>query len=133
MWNTATTLVPAAADTNNNSNDDEYPTVILSGILDNPFFTKPLFESPRTVSNPRERGLFFGWMRVHLDTLQPQGDKLFNEHIYWDQASVLVQAGLLDPALVPAVTGVEQARKLLDPSLPSNTMMARWATSADQA
>jgi carboxymethylenebutenolidase len=62
-----------------------------------------------------------------------RGDKLFNEHIYWDQASVLVQAGLLDPALVPAVTGVEQARKLLDPSLPSNTLMARWATSAEDA
>jgi carboxymethylenebutenolidase len=58
-----------------------------------------------------------------------RGDKLFNEHIYWDQASVLVQVGLLDPALVPAIAGVEQARKLLDPSLPSNTLMARWATS----
>ena len=26
-----------------------------------------------------------------------RGDKLYNEHIYWDQASVLVQIGLLDP------------------------------------
>jgi carboxymethylenebutenolidase len=59
-----------------------------------------------------------------------RGDKLFNEHIYWDQASVLVQVGLLDPSLVPAITGVEQARKLLDASLPSNTLMARWASSA---
>jgi carboxymethylenebutenolidase len=25
-------------------------------------------------------------------------DKLVHEHIYWDQASVLVQVGLLDPA-----------------------------------
>ncbi len=58
-----------------------------------------------------------------------RGDKLFNEHIYWDQASVLVQIGLLDPSLVPAVAGVEQARKLLDPALPSNTLMARWAWS----
>jgi carboxymethylenebutenolidase len=58
-----------------------------------------------------------------------RGDKLFNEHIYWDQASVLVQVGVLDPSLLPAVTGVEQARKLLDPSLPSNTLMARWASS----
>lgn len=24
-----------------------------------------------------------------------------SEHVYWDQASVLVQAGLLDPKLVP--------------------------------
>jgi carboxymethylenebutenolidase len=60
-----------------------------------------------------------------------RGDKLFNEHIYWDQASVLVQAGLLDASLIPAVCGVEQARKLLDPSLPSNTLMANWAKSAN--
>jgi carboxymethylenebutenolidase len=61
-----------------------------------------------------------------------RGDKLFNEHIYWDQASVLVQVGLLDPKLVPAVCGVEQARKLLDPALPSNGLMARWSASAAQ-
>jgi carboxymethylenebutenolidase len=35
-----------------------------------------------------------------------------HEHIYWDQASLLVQVGLLDPKLVPA-TGAEQARHLL--------------------
>lgn len=55
-----------------------------------------------------------------------RGDKLYNEHIYWDQASVLVQIGLLDPKLYP-VTGVEQARKLLDPTIPSNRMMSNWA------
>jgi hypothetical protein len=27
--------------------------------------------------------------------------KLYSEHVYWDQASVLMQAGLLDPSLVP--------------------------------
>jgi carboxymethylenebutenolidase len=31
-----------------------------------------------------------------------EGDKLVHEHIYWDQASVLVQVGLLDPAGLPA-------------------------------
>ena len=30
-----------------------------------------------------------------------RGDKLYNEHIYWDQASVLVQIGLLDEKLYP--------------------------------
>jgi carboxymethylenebutenolidase len=25
-----------------------------------------------------------------------RGDKLYHEHIYWDQASVLVQIGVLD-------------------------------------
>jgi carboxymethylenebutenolidase len=58
-----------------------------------------------------------------------RGDKLYNEHIYWDQASVLVQVGLLDPALYP-VTGREQAAKLVDPSLPSNTLNPRWGSSA---
>jgi carboxymethylenebutenolidase len=57
-----------------------------------------------------------------------RGDKLYNEHIYWDQASVLVQIGLLDPKLYP-VAGVETANKLVDESLPSNTMMKRWAES----
>jgi carboxymethylenebutenolidase len=38
--------------------------------------------------------------------------KLTHEHIYWDQASVLVQLGLLDPVGLP-VTGPESARKLL--------------------
>jgi len=55
-----------------------------------------------------------------------RGDKLYNEHIYWDQASVLVQIGLLDPRLLP-VAGVATARKLLDESLPSNGLIRRWA------
>src|SRR6267143_3171147 len=50
--------------------------------------------------------------------------KLAHEHIYWDQASVLVQLGLLDPAKLP-VAGVESARKALDKTLPSNALMER--------
>ncbi len=50
--------------------------------------------------------------------------KLAHEHIYWDQASVLVQLGLLDAGSLP-VAGVESARKALDPSLPSNVLMDR--------
>jgi carboxymethylenebutenolidase len=50
--------------------------------------------------------------------------KLAHEHIYWDQASVLVQIGLLDPAKLP-VAGVESARKVLDPTLPANALMGR--------
>ena len=57
-----------------------------------------------------------------------RGDKLYNEHIYWDQASVLVQIGKLDRAGLP-VAGIETARKLLDKTLPSNTLMRAWATS----
>ena len=52
-----------------------------------------------------------------------QADKLVHEHIYWDQASVLVQLGLLDPEGLP-VAGVETAHKVLDVTLPSNTLMA---------
>lgn len=43
--------------------------------------------------------------------------KVSHEHIYWDQASVLVQLGLLDPAGLPVV-GAESARKVLNPKLP---------------
>ena len=48
--------------------------------------------------------------------------KLAHEHIYWDQASVLVQLGLLEAGTLP-VAGIESARKALDPSLPSNALM----------
>ena len=38
--------------------------------------------------------------------------KVSHEHIYWDQARVLVQIGLLDPKGLPVV-GAENARKIL--------------------
>jgi carboxymethylenebutenolidase len=57
------------------------------------------------------------------------GDKISHEHIYWDQASVLVQIGLLDPAGLP-VAGRASAAKVLDPSLPANELMASWPQSA---
>mgnify|MGYP003353636729 FL=1 len=44
--------------------------------------------------------------------------RVSHEHIYWDQASVLVQVGLLDPKGLP-VGGVEVARRVKDPSLPA--------------
>ena len=55
--------------------------------------------------------------------------KVAHEHIYWDQASVLVQVGLLDPAGLP-VAGAETARKVADNTRPSNGLMTRWAASA---
>jgi carboxymethylenebutenolidase len=54
--------------------------------------------------------------------------KLAHEHIYWDQASVLVQLGLLEAGTLP-VAGIETARKALNPRLPSNALINR----ADQA
>jgi carboxymethylenebutenolidase len=62
-----------------------------------------------------------------------RGGKLYHEHIYWDQASVLAQIGLLDTKGLP-VAGHDQAKKMMDPaSLPSNTLMARWKESAPRA
>jgi carboxymethylenebutenolidase len=42
-----------------------------------------------------------------------EGEKIAYEHIYWDQATVLVQLGLLDPAVLP-LAGAEQADRLLE-------------------
>ena len=53
--------------------------------------------------------------------------KLASEHIYWDQASVLVQLGLLDSRTLP-VAGAESAQKVLDPTLPANTLIERAGT-----
>jgi carboxymethylenebutenolidase len=50
--------------------------------------------------------------------------KVAHEHIYWDQGSLLAQVGLLDLTKLPLV-GAEQARKLLDPKLPSNELIHR--------
>lgn len=79
-------------------------------------------------------------MRVYLPGLAPTGRKVVlphvvvmgfdevgrvaYEHIYWDQATLLVQIGLLDPALLP-VAGAEQAERLLDPTHPANEMIHR--------
>jgi carboxymethylenebutenolidase len=54
-----------------------------------------------------------------------QGDKLAHEHIYWDNASLLVQVGLLDPAGLP-VGGIDVARKVMDPSRPANHLLPSW-------
>ena len=43
-----------------------------------------------------------------------RGDKLVHEHIYWDQASVLKQIGLLTDPTLP-VFGVETAKRVVDP------------------
>ena len=51
--------------------------------------------------------------------------KIASEHIYWDQASVLAQVGLIDPESLP-VSGAESARKVLGPaSVASNRLIER--------
>jgi carboxymethylenebutenolidase len=56
--------------------------------------------------------------------VQFEAGRLSSERIYWDQASVLVQIGLLERGRLP-VTGVEQVRKFEDDSLPSNELIDR--------
>ena len=54
--------------------------------------------------------------------VQLRGDEIVCERIYWDQASVLVQLGLIEASTLP-VAGAESARKVQDPSLPSNQLI----------
>ena len=56
--------------------------------------------------------------------VQFDGDKMAHEHLYWDQASVLVQLGLLQPGGLPVV-GAEGARSVLDRSIPLNALIHR--------
>jgi carboxymethylenebutenolidase len=56
--------------------------------------------------------------------IQFREGKMASEHIYWDQAGLLVQLGMLDATHLPVV-GSEQARKLIDPTAPMNRLMER--------
>jgi carboxymethylenebutenolidase len=55
-----------------------------------------------------------------------EGDKVAYERIYWDQASLLVQVGVLNPSRLP-VSGAEQAAKVLDPQGRCNQLIERAA------
>jgi carboxymethylenebutenolidase len=55
--------------------------------------------------------------------VQFEGDKLAHEHLYWDQASVLVQVGLLERSL--PVRGGETAAQVLNPTHPMNELIGR--------
>jgi carboxymethylenebutenolidase len=51
----------------------------------------------------------------HVVVMRFEGDKIIHEHIYWDQACLLAQIGLLDPSKLP-VTGARQAEALVEKS-----------------
>src|SRR5262249_15132544 len=55
--------------------------------------------------------------------VQFEGDKLAHEHLYWDQATVLVQVGLIDRTL--PVRGGETAGQVLDPTTPITDLFGR--------
>jgi len=61
--------------------------------------------------------------------VQFEGDKLAHEHLYWDQASVLVQVGLLDRTL--PVRGGETAAQVLNPTQPMNELIRRALNGAE--
>jgi carboxymethylenebutenolidase len=48
----------------------------------------------------------------HVVVMKFENGKVAHEHIWWDQASLLVQVGLLDPTNLP-VAGLKQAHELL--------------------
>ena len=61
-----------------------------------------------------------------VSVVRIRGGKLCHEHIYFDQASVLAQVGLIDPKVLPVV-GAAGARKVLDEtSEPSNELIENW-------
>ena len=62
--------------------------------------------------------------------VQLRAGQIVCERIYWDQASVLVQLGLLDSSHLP-VAGAETAWKVLDPGRPSNDLIRRTAVGSD--
>ncbi|KAI0880541.1 NTF2-like protein [Annulohypoxylon maeteangense] len=83
---------------------------------------------------------------VSIVTLR--GGQLCHEHVYWDQASVLVQIGLLDPKVVPVkarekglkrlpVVGKEAARRVQrgydegDEGEATNELIAEWNDDID--
>jgi carboxymethylenebutenolidase len=59
----------------------------------------------------------------HVVIMGFEDGKVAYEHIYWDQASLLAQIGLLDADQLPVV-GNDQARALLDPKVPMNRIIA---------
>jgi carboxymethylenebutenolidase len=58
--------------------------------------------------------------------VQFEGGKVAHEHLYWDQASVLVQLGLVDRTL--PVCGGEIAAQVLNPTQPMNELIHRAAS-----
>jgi len=81
---------------------------------------------------------------VLVTILAVRGGKVYAENVHWDQASVLVQVGLLDPNVIPAsfetkeggqekevkrlpVLGAEAARRVADETKgKSNELISEW-------
>jgi len=59
----------------------------------------------------------------HVGVIAFEGGKISSEHIYWDQAAVLAQMGLLNGEL--PVIGAAQCDRLLDADAPVNQLIQR--------
>jgi carboxymethylenebutenolidase len=59
----------------------------------------------------------------HVGILAFEGGKISSEHIYWDQATVLLQLGILEDGR-PAL-GADQADRLSNSDAPANTLIRR--------
>lgn len=59
----------------------------------------------------------------HVAVISFDDGKISSEHIYWDQATVLLQLGLLGEDL--PVLGADQADRLLNPVAPANELIRK--------
>ncbi len=64
----------------------------------------------------------------HVGIIAFENGKISSEHIYWDQATVLAQMGLLDRQL--PVIGDTQCDRLLDANAPANELIKRSTPDA---
>jgi carboxymethylenebutenolidase len=55
--------------------------------------------------------------------IQFENGKILSERLYWDQASLLVQLGLIDRSL--PVLGAESAQQVRQPTQPMNALLSR--------
>lgn len=60
----------------------------------------------------------------HVGIIAFENGLIASEHIYWDQATVLAQLGLLDAGRLP-VLGADQCDRLLDANAPVNQLIDR--------
>jgi len=61
----------------------------------------------------------------HVGIVAFEGGKIASEHIYWDQATALLQLGVLEDGL-PAL-GADEADRLSNSDAPANTLIERLA------
>ncbi len=64
----------------------------------------------------------------HVGIISFEGGKISSEHIYWDQATVLAQIGLLNDKL--PVIGATQSDRLLNAEAPVNQLIERCTPDA---